>query len=206
MNVYNKILRIFRKQITKTMFGPDEYGCLYDYYKQQYLTDLEEFKNACKIDKKTGNKLFFVQDLDSIIRSRHPLLGKKHFLYFLVIHTALLMEVHKYFPKKYVEFQKVNKGIVFEYGLTNTFIHPWNILERLNVPFNQELFSSCIGWVISQLMTDYYFCGIIPQDFMDKFINDPDLNSNRTLYGKNWKELCANEWIEIITSTCPKIK
>ena len=127
-------------------------------------------------------------------------------MYFLVIHTALLMEIHKFFPQKYSEFKAVNKGIVFEYGLTNTFMHPWDVLERLDISLDQELFSSCLGWVISQLMTDKYFCGIIPDHFMDKLINDPDLNDSKTLYGRKWKEVCTKEWVEVITSICPKIK
>ena len=35
-----------------------------------------------------------------------------------------------------------------------------------------------------------------------KFINDPDLDNNMTPYGKEWKEICQEEWATIITSTC----
>jgi hypothetical protein len=203
MKIYKRIVSLFKKPVASGIeFNPGEYSSLFDYYTKQYLTDLEEFKEVCK----TGKELFFVQDLDLLNKSKYRLLKKKHFLYFLAIHTALLMEIHKTFPEKYEEFKKVNNGIVFEYGLTNTFMQPWDVLERLNVPFNQELFSSCVGWVMSQLMTDKYFCGIIPDNFMDKFINDPDLNNSKTSYGRKWKEICTKEWVEVITSICPKIK
>lgn len=171
---------------------------LYDYYRQQYPKDLEIFKELCLTDKKyitPADKLFFVQDLETIKKNGHPLLQKKHFVYFMIINTAFLMEIHKHFKEKYEEFKHKNNGMVFEFGLTNTFIQPWEILERLNISFDKELFSDCIGWSISKLMTNDYFCGIIPIDFMDKFINDPDLNKDETSYGKEWKEICTEEWV-----------
>lgn len=194
-------------QVKRTNEG--EFETLYDYYKIQYPKDLEIFKDACSSPNYNNDKernICNVHDLENLKRSRHPLLRKKHFIYFLTIHTAFLMTVHKHFNDKYEKFKIMNKGIVFEYGLTNTFMYPWKILERLRVPFDKELFSNCLGLVISEMMTDYHFCEIIPNDFIDKFIEDPDLNNPKTPYGKEWKEIVEEEWFQVIKSICPKIK
>jgi hypothetical protein len=200
--------RILKKRVElATTFKPGEYDSLYKYYEQQYPVDLEEFKKACFTDMKTenlDNKSFFVQDLDNLRKTNHSLLSKKYFIYFLSIHTALLMEIHKHFNDKYDEFKAMNKGLVFEYGLTNTHILPWEIPPRLHVHFDDNLFSKCLSLAISQLMTSYRFCGIIPQDFMNKFINDPDLNSEKIPYGKGWKERVTEIWVKINLYVCPK--
>lgn len=180
-------------------------GSLYSYYTKIYPKDLEVFRLACpsvQYADTPENQLFFVDDLEHLKRVGHPLLGKKHFVYFMVIHTALLMAIYKYYRGKYEEFKKKNGGMVFEFGLTNTFIYPWEILRRLNVSFDRELFGFCLLWVIHRLMTDYYFCEIIPNDFMGRFIDDPDLNKADTPYGKAWKRVCTDAWIEVATSTC----
>jgi hypothetical protein len=83
-------------------------------------------------------------------------------------------------------------------------MYPWEVLSRLHVSFDKELFSNCLGLIMSQMMTDYYFCEIIPRDFMDKFIDDPDLNDQKTTYGKEWKEIALEEWFQVIKSICPK--
>lgn len=183
-----------------------EFDTLYEYYKIQYPKDLDIFRNACLTDKNSENKLFFVQDLDDLKKNNHYLLKKKHFMYFLAIHTAFLMTVHKHFNDKYDKFKIMNKGMVFEYGLTNTFIYPWGILDRLGVSFEKELFSDCLGRVMSDMMIDYHFCDIIPRDFMDKFIDDLDLNNSKTIYGREFKEIAKEEWFQTNRCVCPKIK
>jgi hypothetical protein len=190
--------------IKKTTYG---YSSLYNYYKYEYLTDLDVFKKACPSYNHADvpeNQLFFVQDLTFLKKNDHILLKKKHFMYFMVVNTALLMAFHKYQESKYEEFEKRNNGIVFEFGLTNTFIYPWEILRRLNVPFDKELFMTCLGMSIGRLMTDDYFCGIIPNDFIYKFMDDPDLNKNDTIYGKEWKSMCLEEWFNHTSCICPK--
>lgn len=186
-----------------------EFDTLYNYYKIQYPKDLEVFIGACLTDKYTKepeDKLFFAQDIEDLKKNNHYLLNKKHFMYFLVIHSAFLMTVHQHFNNKYEEFKAVNKGIVFEYGLTGTFMKPWIILDRLNISFDGELFSGCLVRVMSDMMTDNHFCGIIPRDFMDKFIDDQDLNDPKNPYGKEWKEIVTEEWFQTTKSICPKIK
>lgn len=192
----------------KKVADKDKFETLHDYYNIQYYKDLDILKNTFITDRYTKtseDKLFFVKDLEDFKKSKHPLLNKKHFMYFLAIHTAFLMEVHKFFPEKYDEFKHLNKGMVFEYGLTNTFMYPWEILQRLHISFDKKLFSDCLGLVMSEMMTDYYFCGIIPRDFIDKFIDDPDLNNPKTPYGKEWKEIAEEEWFQVVKSICPKI-
>ncbi len=187
--------------------NPEQFMSLYDYYKIQYPKDLEIFRNACTTDsytKEPKDKLFFVQDLNFLIRDKHPLLRKKHFMYFLVIHSAFLMTVHKHFNDKYEKFKIMNKGLIFEYGLTNTFMYPWDVLNRLEIFFDKELFGDCLGRAMSDMMTDYRFCEIIPRDFMDKFIEDQDLNNSKTPYGKEWKGIATKEWFQVIKSICPK--
>lgn len=184
-----------------------EFNTLYEYYKIQYPKDLEIFRDTCSTDKYSTNpkdKLFFIDDLHNFRKSNHYLLKKKHFVYLLAIHTAFLMTAHKYFNDKYEEFKTMNKGIVFEYGLTNTFVYPWKILKILLIPFDKKLFSDCLGRVMSDMMIDNHFCGITPRDFMDKFIDDLDLNDPRTLYGKHWKEIVTEEWFQSTRCICPK--
>jgi len=179
----------------------------YSYYKDGYPIDLDIFRKACPSYKHVDgsqNQLFFVQDLTFLKENDHVLLKKKEFMYYMVINTALLMTIHKYFKDKYDEFKSRNKGIVFEFGLTNTFIPPWEILQRLNILFDKELFSNCLGMAIGRLMTDDYFCGIIPNDFIYKFMDDQDLNKNDTIYGKEWKNMCLEEWFNHTSCICPK--
>lgn len=185
-----------------------EFDTLYEYYQIQYPKDLEVFRDACLTDKYTKepeDKLFFAQGIEDLKKNNHYLLNKKHFIYFLVIHSSFLMTVHQHFNDKYENFKVKNKGMVFEYGLTNTFMHPWEILDRLQISLNKELFSDCLGWVMSDMMTNYHFCEIIPRDFIEKFINDPDLNNPKTHYGKEWKEIATEEWFQVIKSICPKV-
>lgn len=186
----------------------DEFNTLYEYYKIQYSKDLENFKNACPNKKHTSDlryESFFAQDLEYLKETNHSLLKKKHFIYFLVIHTAFLMTVHKYFIDTYENFKIINKGIVFEYGLSNTFILPWDILIKLRISFDKELFSDCLGLIMSEMMTDYHFCEIIPADFINKFIDDPDLSNPKTIYGSVWKEIAIEEWFQTTKSICPKV-
>lgn len=185
-----------------------EFDTLYDYYKIQYPKDLEIFRDTCSTDKYSMNpkdKLFFIDDLHNFSKSNHYLLKKKHFVYLLTIHTAFLMTVHKYFNNKYDEFKTINKSIIFEYGLTGTFVYPWEILKILGIPLDKELFSNCLGRVMSDMMTDYHFCKIVPRDFIKKFINDPDLNNPKTHYGKEWEEIAIEEWFRVVKSICPKV-
>ena len=186
-----------------------DFSPTYDYYKDGYPTDLDIFKKACPSYKHVNgseNQSFFVQDLTFLKESDHVLLKNKDFMYYMVINTALLMTTHKYHENKYEEFKKRNNGIVFEFGLTDTFISPWEILQMLNIPFDKRLFSSCLGSAINRLMTDDYFCGLVPDDFMSTFIYDIDLNKSDTIYGKEWRSICLEEWANQIFYLCPKDK
>ena len=180
----------------------------YNYYRNEYLEDLEIFIKACpshKITYNQNNNLIFVNDFKYLEKSGSRLLKKKYFMYFMAIQTALLMTVHSYYSnEKYEEFKNKNKGLLFEFGTTNTFSSPWGILQMLNIPFDKELFSSCLGLAIDRLMTDDYFCGLIPNDFIDKFIDDPDLNKKDTIYGKEWRSICLEEWFNQTSCIYPK--
>ena len=78
------------------------------------------------------------------------------------------------------------------------------ILKILLIPFDKKLFSDCLGRVMSDMMIDYHFCDITPRDFMDKFIDDTDLNNPQTPYGKEFKEIALEEWFQTTKSICPK--
>jgi len=54
------------------------------------------------------------------------------------------------------------------------------------------------------MMTDYHFCGITPRDFMNKIIEDPDLNNSKTPYGKEWREIALEEWFQTTRCIYPK--
>ena len=174
---------------------PNKFPSLYDYYKNQYPKDVEVFCKACRYYD--GGNRAMVDDLEHLKRTGHPLLDKKHFVYFMVIHTALLMFVYKRYRGKYDEFKQKNGGMVFEFGLTNTFIYPWEILQRWNVSFDKELFESCLGWVIFRLNENYNLCNIVPNVFLGGFIEDPDLNKDTTPYGRAWKKMCVDAWVSI---------
>jgi len=186
---------------------PGEYFTLSDYYEKQYPIDLEEFKKACPFDKNTTDltkKAFIPADLQDLRKSDYPLLKKKHFLYFLALHTALLMEVYKHFYNNYDEFKERNKGMIFEYGCSNVYLYPWDILRALRVSFDKDLFWACFREVFTKLRTDDNFCGINEEDFMEIFINDPDMNNEKYSYGKSWKKMCQIEWDEIVLSSIPR--
>jgi hypothetical protein len=192
---------------SERVLAPNEFNNLYDYYTIQYPKDLEIFKQACVYPNYCNDKennIRNVGDLQLLQENNHYLLKKKHFIYFMAIHTAFLMTVFHYFGEKFEEFKLVNKGVIFEFGCTNIFMMPWGILERLDIHFDRKLFSDCLGLVISQMMTDNYFCGIIPRDFMDKFIDDPDLNNPKIPYGKHWKKIVKEEWFQATRCICPK--
>lgn len=210
--LFDEIIKNKKKKHTpsvKRILAPNEFNNLYDYYTIQYPKDLEIFKQACVYPNYNNDKENNIRnwgDLQLLKENNHYLLKKKHFMYFMTIHTAFLMTVHNYFGEKYEEFKLVNKGVVFEFGCTSIFMQPWDVLERLNITFDRKLFSNCLGWVISEMMTDNYFCGIIPNDFMDKFIDDRDLNNLMTPYGKSWKRIVKEEWFQATRCICPKIK
>lgn len=175
---------------------------LADYYPNQYQLDLKAFKLESPTHKKYGlegieGKGYFVTDLDYFRSIDHPLLKKKYFVYFMVINTAFLMTVHKYFYNKYEEYKIKNLGVLFEFGLTNAYVYPWEILRRLKIGFNKRLFQNCLGYLISDLLVENNLCGIIPKDFMDKLINDQNLTDKKLIIGRMWAEMCSDKLSKI---------
>lgn len=181
--------------------GSPPHQSLYEYYKNQYPIDLENFKLACPTHKIEGieGKGYFVDDLDYFRDINYPLpnLKKEHFIYFMVIQTAFLMVIHKYFHDKYEEYKIKNKGVLFEFGLTNTFVYPWDILKRLKLGFNKSLFQNCLGYLIMEIFENDNLCGIIPRDFIRKLTTDPDLTNRENMIGRVWEKMCMDEYLAI---------
>ncbi len=172
---------------------------LYEYYKKQYPIDFELFKVACPTNKTSDieNKFYFIDDLEYLKKIKHPLLEKRHFIYFMVINIAFLMVVHEYFRDKYEEYRHLHRGIVFEVGLHYVYMSPWDILQKLDMSLDKELFQNCLGHLISDLFVNDNLCGIVPRDFIGKLTTDPDLINEKYMVGKEWEKMCMDEYLAI---------
>ena len=103
------------------------------------------------------------------------------------------MVVHEYFRDKYEEYRLKSGGLLFEFGLTNTYVYPWEILKRLKLGVDIQLFQNCLGCLISDIFVNDNMCGIAPRNFLDRLISDPDLANNKTIIGKEWAKMCTEE-------------